>query len=51
MKPHPHPHPHPTPNQANFIWVLVGVKFLHDWKPDLIPGPKEMGLFKIWGIV
>ena len=32
-------------------WVLVGVKFLHDWKPDLIPGPKEMGLFKIWGIV
>lgn len=37
--------------KANFLWVLVGVKFLHDWKPDLIPGPKEMGLFKIWGIV
>lgn len=37
--------------KANFIWVLVGVKFLHDWKPDLIPGPKELGLFKIWGIV
>jgi len=37
--------------KANFIWILVGVKFLHDWRPDLIPGPKEMGLFKIWGIV
>lgn len=37
--------------KANFIWVLLGVKFLHDWQPDVIPGPKEMGLFKIWGIV
>jgi hypothetical protein len=37
--------------KANFLWVLVGVKFLHDWQPELIPGPKEMGLFKIWGIV
>ena len=37
--------------KANFIWVLVGVKLLHDARPDLIPGPKELGLFKIWGIV
>ena len=37
--------------KANFIWVLVGVKLLHDWKPDLIPGPKELGLFKIWGVI
>merc|ERR1712106_1104035 len=25
--------------------------FKVDWQPDVIPGPKEMGLFKIWGIV
>jgi hypothetical protein len=37
--------------KANFIWILVGAKLLHDWRPDLIPGPKELGLFKIWGIV
>ena len=37
--------------KANFIWVLLAVKFAHDWQPDLIPGPKEMGLFKVWGIV
>jgi len=37
--------------KANFLWVLVGVKLLHDWNPELIPGPKELGLFKIWGIV
>jgi len=37
--------------KANFLWILVGVKFLHDWQPDVIPGPKEMGLFKIWGVV
>ena len=37
--------------KANFIWVILAVKFLHDWQPDTIPGPKEMGLFKIWGIV
>lgn len=33
--------------KGNFVWVLVGVKFLHDWKPDLIPSPVDMGLFKI----
>lgn len=33
--------------KGNFIWVLVSVKFLHDWKPDLIPSPVDMGLFKI----
>jgi len=37
--------------KANFIWVLVGCKLLHDYRPDIIPGPKELGLFKIWGIV
>jgi len=37
--------------KANFLWVLVGVKLLHDARPDLIPGPKELGLFKIWGII
>ena len=37
--------------KANFLWVLVGVKLLHDARPDIIPGPKELGLFKIWGIV
>ena len=37
--------------KANFLWILVGAKLLHDWRPDLIPGPKELGLFKIWGIV
>lgn len=37
--------------KANFIWVLVGVKLLHDWRPDIVPGPKELGLFKIWGII
>jgi len=37
--------------KANFIWILVGAKLLHDWNPELIPGPKELGLFKIWGIV
>jgi len=37
--------------KANFIWVILAVKFLHDWKPDVIPGPYEMGLFKIWGVV
>jgi len=33
--------------KGNFVWVLVSVKFLHDWKPDLIPSPVDMGLFKI----
>ena len=37
--------------KANFIWILVGVKLLHDYRPDIIPGPKELGLFKIWGII
>jgi len=33
--------------KGNFVWVLVTVKFLHDWKPDVIPSPVDMGLFKI----
>ena len=33
--------------KGNFVWVLVSVKFLHDWKPDLVPSPVDMGLFKI----
>lgn len=33
--------------KGNFVWVLVSVKFLHDWKPELIPSPVDMGLFKI----
>jgi len=37
--------------KANFIWVILAAKFAHDFRPDLIPGPKELGLFKIWGIV
>jgi len=37
--------------KANFLWILVGVKLLHDWRPDVIPGPKELGLFKIWGVI
>ena len=37
--------------KANFLWILIGVKLLHDWRPDIVPGPKELGLFKIWGIV
>jgi len=37
--------------KANFIWVLVGAKFLHDWQPDTIPTPKDMGLFKIFGVI
>lgn len=37
--------------KANFIWILVWVKVLHDWKPDLIPSPVDLGLFKIWGII
>lgn len=37
--------------KANFIWVLVGVKWLHDLRPDIVPSPVDMGLFKIWGII
>jgi len=33
--------------KGNFIWVLLAVKFAHDWRPDLIPSPVDMGLFKI----
>ncbi|KAL1528349.1 hypothetical protein AB1Y20_009703 [Prymnesium parvum] len=37
--------------KANFIWILVGAKVLHDWRPDIIPSPVDLGLFKIWGII
>jgi hypothetical protein len=37
--------------KANFLWILVGAQLLHDWKPDVVPTPVDMGLFKIWGIV
>lgn len=37
--------------KANFIWVLVTVKWLHDIRPDVVPSPVDLGLFKIWGIV
>ena len=33
--------------KGNFVWVLVAAKLLHDWKPDVIPSPVDMGLFKI----
>ena len=37
--------------KANFICVLVGVKWMHDLRPDLVPSPVDLGLFKIWGII
>jgi len=33
--------------KGNFVWVLVIAKLLHDWRPDIIPSPVDMGLFKI----
>ena len=33
--------------KGNFVWVLVAAKLLHDWRPDAIPSPVDMGLFKI----
>ena len=33
--------------KGNFVWVLVAAKLLHDWRPDVIPSPVDMGLFKI----
>jgi len=37
--------------KGNFIWILVGVQFLHDAKPDLFPTPKDLDLFKIFAII
>jgi hypothetical protein len=37
--------------KGNFVWILVGVQFLHDARPDLFPTPKDMGLFKMFAVV
>eukprot|EP00316_Scyphosphaera_apsteinii_P009844 CAMPEP_0119309390 /NCGR_PEP_ID=MMETSP1333-20130426/15261_1 /TAXON_ID=418940 /ORGANISM="Scyphosphaera apsteinii, Strain RCC1455" /LENGTH=255 /DNA_ID=CAMNT_0007313351 /DNA_START=48 /DNA_END=815 /DNA_ORIENTATION=+ len=33
--------------KGNFVWILVAAQFLHDLRPDVVPTPKDMGLFKI----
>jgi len=37
--------------KGNFVWVLVGAKFLHDARPDIFPTPAELGLFKIGAFI
>lgn len=37
--------------KGNFVWILVGVQFLHDARPDLFPTPKDLDLFKIFAII
>lgn len=37
--------------KGNFVWVLLCVQFLHDWRPDLFPTPKELNLDKIGAVI
>jgi len=37
--------------KGNFVWILVGVQFLHDARPDLFPTPKDLDLFKIFAVI
>jgi len=37
--------------KGNFVWVVMGAKVLHDMRPDLIPTPQDLGLFKIGAFI
>jgi len=33
--------------KGNFVWVLLSVQALHDFRPDLFPTPKDLNLDKV----